>query len=144
MRQPSGHQFCCSWYTMMYSVLHLLICPYLAGAHSCCTQTYRFGVFFVSTYVTLPLLAYLHCGGLPFAGLSPALWLICGRPHGHAPSLPHPVGLSQGVQWKTPHYQSGSGLPGKRELKMNVPLLLESTILPLEPVIMECLINWKI
>lgn len=101
-------------------------------------------VLFVSTDVTLLPLAYLHCGGPPSAGPSPVWWLTCGRPRGHAPSLPRPVGPSRGARWKTPHYQSGSDLPGKRGLQISAPLLLQRTVIPLEPVIIVCLINWKI
>lgn len=74
-------------------------------------------------------LSYLHCGDPPSAGPSPAWWPICGRPRGPAPSLPHPAGPSRGVRWKTPHYQSGSGLPGKRELK-NEPTTTTTTTPP--------------
>lgn len=112
--------------------------------HSQNTHTQAHTVLYVSTDVTLPLLAYLHCGGPPSAGPSPAWWLTCGTPHGHAPSLPRPVGPSRGARWKTPHYQSGSDLPGKRGLQISAPLLLQRTVIPLEPVIIVCLINWKI
>lgn len=80
------------------------------------TQTHT--ALFVSTDVRL---AYLHCGGPPSAGPSPAWWPTCGRPRGPAPSLPRPVGPSRGARWKTPHYQSGSDLPGKRGLEISAP-----------------------
>lgn len=139
-----------SWRTMILfdDVLSYGPCYYEPPActHICThshTQT-KHTVLFVSTDVALLPLPYLHCGGPPSAGPSPVWWPTCGRPHGHAPSLPRPVGPSRGARWKTPHYQSGSDLPGKRWLQISVPLLLQRTVIPLEPVIIVCLINWKI
>lgn len=109
-----------------------LQCTYTYALTHTCTQTQSkhtqaetHTVLFVSTDVTLPLLSYLRCGGPPSAGPSPAWWPTCGRPRGHAPSLPRPVGPSLGARWKTPHYQCGSDLPGKRGSQISAPLFLQ-------------------
>lgn len=125
--EPSVH-LCIHTYTLTYS-------------HTVKTHTHKHTQCLM---FPLPLLSYLHCGGPPSAGPSPAWWLTCGTPRGHAPSLPRPVCPSQGARWKTPHYQSGSDLPGKRRLQISAPLLLQRTVIPQEPVIIVCPINWKI
>ena len=83
-------------------------------------------VLSVSTDVRPLPLAYLHCEGPPSEGPSPAWWRTCGKPRGPAPSLPRPVGLSRGARWKTPHYQSGSDLPGKRGFQISAPFFLQT------------------
>lgn len=113
--------------------------PTRSQAH---TQTHT--LLFVSTDVKLLLLAYLHCGGPPSAGLTPVWWPTCGKPHGHAPSLPHPAGPSRGARWKTLHYQCGSDLPGKKRASISTPLPPSKGGNSTAGSNYSALINWKI
>lgn len=97
---------CWYWFLDRYTV-HM-------HAHTAKTCTPLYTTLYVSADI-IELISHLRCGGPAFAGPSPFWWPTCGTPHGPAPSLPHPAGLSPRARWKTPHYQSGSDLTGKKD-----------------------------